>query len=123
MWITLGQEFPKLNKFHKITFRTPKENNLTPSAIPESLENEVFKEKHNSIFLNLIHAFQGIDLSYNLFVCLINNFNLLAHRHCLNSLNLNLIILLNIFTDTSVCLPFSLMLNGSRSLVLGMQVT
>jgi len=70
-----------------------------------------------------MHLFQSIYFCYNLFACLINNFNLLAHRHSLNSLNLNLIILLNIFTETSVCLPFNLMLNGSRSLVLGMQVT
>jgi hypothetical protein len=70
-----------------------------------------------------MHVLQSIHLFYNLFACLIDNFNLLAHKRSLNSLNLNLIILLNIFTETSVCLPFNLMLNESRSLVLGMQVT
>jgi hypothetical protein len=40
----LGQEISKLNEFHKITFRTPNESNVNPSVIPESLENEVFKE-------------------------------------------------------------------------------
>jgi hypothetical protein len=46
VWVILGQEFPKLNEFYKITFRTPKENHLNPSVVPESLENEVFKEEH-----------------------------------------------------------------------------
>ena len=70
-----------------------------------------------------MHVLQSIRFRYNLFARLIKYFKMLAHRHCLNSLNLNLIILLNIFTETSVCLPFNLMLNGSRNLVLGMQVT
>jgi hypothetical protein len=51
--VIVGQEFPKLNEFHKITFRTRKENNLNPSVIPESLQNEVFKKEHNSNFLIL----------------------------------------------------------------------
>jgi hypothetical protein len=79
--------------------------------------------KNKTVIFYLVHVCRSIHFCCNLFACLIKNFSSLAHGHCLNSLNLNLISLLNIFTEPSVCLPFNLTLNESRSLVLGMQVT